>query len=178
VDPAFPVPFRDLPNPNRFKKYETIELRAGKATSDPRPESHTPNTESITVVREALPAGRAVERRAIIEPLVVESMCEIRRLRQSDGTSLGAFRPAELLDFEVEEDRTPWNPDKQVRIDQTSLLMPGKTALEKVPYRFRYVYRCSDSSCRTHRQSIIDWEIGAAFGLGATSIRAKAVRSN
>lgn len=159
----FPVPYRDLPNPSRFRKYETIEVLVRKARTDQRPESYTPNTESITVVRKALPAGKARERRAIIEPLLANSMCEIRRLREADGTSLGVFRPEELLDFEVEEDRTPWDPNKQVRIDQTSLLMPGKSALEKLPYRFRYVYRCADSRCPTHRQSIIDWEIGEAF---------------
>jgi hypothetical protein len=159
----YPVPFRDLPNPNRFKKYETIELQARKAATDQRPESYTPNTESIKVVRKSLPAGRARERRAYIEPLASASMCEIRRRRETDGTSLGVFRPAELLDFEVEEDRTPWDPEKQGRVDQTSLLMPGKTALEKVPYRFRYRYRCADDACKGHRQSVIDWEIGAAF---------------
>ena len=41
--------------------------------------------------------------------------------------------------------------------------MPGKTALEKLPYRFLYSYRCADAACNGHRQSIIDWEIGAAF---------------
>jgi hypothetical protein len=159
----YPVPFRDLPDPNRFQKYETIELRARKAATDPRPESYTPDTGSIKVIRKRLPGGKARGRRAYVEPLESASMCEIRRRREADGTSLGVFRPAELVDFLVEEDRTPWDPEKQVRIDQTSLLMPGKTALEKVPYRFRYVYRCADPDCNGHRQMIIDWEIGASF---------------
>jgi hypothetical protein len=158
----FPVPFRDLPRINRFKKWETIELRARKA-SDPRPESYTPDTGSIRRVAEALPTGKAVERRRYIEPLLQPSMCEIRRLRERDRTSLGVFRPAELTNFEVVEDRTPRDPAKQVRIDQTSMLMPGKTALEKLPYRFLFDYRCADPDCGGHRQSIIDWEVGEAF---------------
>jgi len=158
----FPVPFRDLPTVNRFKKYETIELEAKKA-SDPRPESYTPNTDTLHRIRKALPPGTAKERRAFVEPLESASMCEIRRRRAVDGTSLGIFRPAELLDFIIEEDRTPWDPSKQSRVDQTSMLMPGKTALEKLPYRFLYAYRCADAGCKGHRQSIIDWEIGAAF---------------
>lgn len=129
----YPVPFRDLPNPNRFKKYETIELQARKAATDQRPESYTPNTGSIMVVRKSLPAGKARERRAYVEPLASASMCEIRRRRETDGTSLGVFRPAELLDFEVEEDRTPWDPEKQGRVDQTSLLMPGKQRSRRSP---------------------------------------------
>jgi hypothetical protein len=158
----FPVPFRDLPRVNRFKKYETIELDARKAR-DPRPESYTPNTDSIHKVREALPTGKAKVRRAYIEPLLSASMCEIRRRREAEGTTLGIFRPSELLEFIVEEDRSPWEPAKQIRVDQPSMLMPGKTALEKLPFRFLYSYRCADAACDGHRQSIIDWEIGAAF---------------
>jgi hypothetical protein len=159
----FPVPFRDLPDPNRFRKYETIELRAQKAPRDPRPESYTPDTGSIRVVRPALPTGKAPERRRYVEPLLAPSMCEIRRRRERDGTSLGVFQPAELVGFEATEDRTPWDPEKQLRLDQASLLMPGKTALEKVPFRFRFAYRCTDAGCNGHRQTIIDWELGAAF---------------
>lgn len=158
----FPVPFRDLPRVNRFKKYETIELEARKA-NDPRPESYTPNTDSIKKIRDALSTRKAKERRAFVEPLMSASMCEIRRRREADGISLGVFRPAELREFVVEEDRSPWDPKRQSRVDQPSMLMPGKTALEKLPYRFLYSYRCADAACNGHRQSIIDWEIGAAF---------------
>lgn len=159
----YPVAFRDLPNPNQFKKYQIVELNANKA-SDPRPESYTPNLDSLRIVSGPLPAGKSLERRRIIEPLVQPSMCAIRRRREQDGTSLGVFRPGELLDLEVEEDRSPWDPGQQAWVDQPSMLMPGKTALEKLPFRFRYVYRCdNEPRCPTHRQSIIDWEIGEAF---------------
>ena len=44
------------------------------------------------------------------------------------------------------------------------MLMPGKKGLEKVPYQFKYRYRCAgEPGCRGHEQSIVDWEIAEAF---------------
>ena len=37
------------------------------------------------------------------------------------------------------------------------------TGLEKVPYRFLYVYGCDDPACPGHRQTIVDWEIGQLY---------------
>jgi hypothetical protein len=160
----FPVPFRELPFVSRFRKYATIEVAAEKASNDPRPESYTPNTDSIRVVRQALPAGKATERRGYVEPLLRPSMCAIRRAREADGTSLGVFRPGELLDFTWERDDSPWDAAQEARLQQMSLLMPDRTTLERIPYRFRYVYRCADEPvCNGHRQTIVDWEIQQAF---------------
>ena len=36
--------------------------------------------------------------------------------------------------------------------------------LEKIPYLFRYHYRClNEPDCPGHNQCIIDWEIGEAY---------------
>jgi hypothetical protein len=164
VDPPVPVPFRELPLVSRFKKYETIEVAVEKAGNDPRPESYTPNTDSIRVVRQTLPSGKAKERRGYIEPLLQPSMCAIRRAREADGASLGVFRPGELLGFTWEPDDSPWDAAQEAKLQQMSLLMPDKTTLERIPYRFRYLYRCVDEpKCNTHSQTIIDWEIQQAF---------------
>jgi hypothetical protein len=159
----YPVPFRDLPRYAQFKKFQIIEVQARKA-GDPRPESYTPNTDSIRLLCDPLPTGRAEQRRAFLEPLMQPSMCAIRRRREADGTSLGVFPAGELLDFVVERDETAWDTAQQAQVDQLSLLLPDKDALEKVPYRFKYVYRCpNEPKCNTHTQSILDWEIHQAF---------------
>jgi hypothetical protein len=90
-------------------------------------------------------------------------MCELERQQRLDATSLGVFRPAEVEDFIVEPDADEWEPDKQAIINQPSLLLPTKTGLEKVPYKFRYIYRCSDAACPGHKQVIIDWELAALY---------------
>ena len=158
----FPVPFRDLPWSRRFKKYQLIRLQVEPHSSDSRPESYRPNVETLQC-GDVLDTKKAwAERRAYVDPLEVESMCEIARRRELDGTSLGVFRPAEILDLEIERDSATWDQGKQSTADQMSLLFPGKKGLEKIPYRFRYRYRCADPRCRTHSQSIIDWELAEA----------------
>ena len=159
----FPVPFRDLPFDQRFKKFDIIELRAEKA-SDPRPESYRPNVDSIAVVGH-VPASSPEERRRIVAPLVQRSMCAVRREQRATRMSLAAIgRPHPPPELRIHVDEEAWQPRKQSVVDQPSLLMPGKRGLEKIPYRFLYSYRCAgEPECPGHEQSIVDWEIAEAF---------------
>ncbi len=43
----FPIRFRDLPDDKAFSKYQILRLKMTRATSDPRPESYTPDIRSI-----------------------------------------------------------------------------------------------------------------------------------
>lgn len=148
--------------PQRFRKFDVIEVEARKAT-DPRPESYQPNVDSI-VVFDNIPPRRADDRRRLIVPLMQPSMCAIRRHQAATGASLGVFGPEAPPELVITEERSPWEPDKQMIVDQPSMLMPGKKGLEKVPYRFSYRYRCAgEPGCRGHEQSIVDWEIAEAF---------------
>jgi hypothetical protein len=157
----FPVPFRDLPYTQRFQKYQLVRFQAEPHGSDTRPESLRPNVETFECgeVLETRKDKTWSRRRAYAEPLELDSMCEIVRRRQTHGTSLGVFRPAEVLDLEIERDTDTWDQSKEPIANQMSLLVPGKRGLEKIPYKFRYRYRCSDPNCPTHSQSIIDWEL-------------------
>src|SRR6266542_6332809 len=68
----FPVPFRDMPFAQRFKKYARIRLEAEVHTGDPRPESYRPNADSVEVL-DFLDAKKGWERRKpYVEPLMVE----------------------------------------------------------------------------------------------------------
>jgi hypothetical protein len=158
----YPVPFRDLPFAQRFRKFDIVELEASES-SDPRPESYKPNADSIRVVGH-LNARRAVERRRHIEPLMRQSMCAIRREQQESRASLGIFRPLAPPELRIVEERSAWEPEKQMIVGQPSMLMPGKKGLEKLPFRFSYRYGCAgEPTCPGHEQSIIDWEIAEAF---------------
>jgi len=158
----FPVPFRDMAFAQRFSKFDIIEVAATKA-SDPRPESYEPNVDTIKIVGR-IDSKRAHERRRYMDPLMRPSMCGIRRERVAVGTSLGVVGLAGGPELLITEDRTPWEPDKQMIVDQPSMLMPTKKGLEKLPYRFQYRYVCADEpECAGHLQSIVDWEIAEAF---------------
>lgn len=165
----YPVPFRDLDSNQQFAKYQRVSLRAETHTGDRRPETRRPDRDSIQPIGEPLPTAHGWEaRRRFIEPLMVDSMCGVRRLQQSEGTSLAVFRPKKVDDLVIENRDV--NQDKQEAAKawaaQPSLLADADTdeqtqleALEQIPWTFKYRYRCSDAACNGHLQTIVDWEI-------------------
>jgi hypothetical protein len=159
----FPVPFRDLELQDQFAKYQVISLEADLHSGDSRPESRRPNVDTLQLHQKITTSGKWKKRRELVEPMLVESMCELRRRQEKDGVSLGVFKPADVEEFTWDQEEAEWSPEKKGIISQPSLLLPTKTGLEKIPYRFRYRYRCSDSKCNGHHQSIIDWELAALY---------------
>ena len=71
---------------------------------------------------------------------------------------MGCFRPAEVLDFAIENDTPEWTGVERAAIKQLSLFESGRKPLEKIPLKFYYKYRCEDVSCPGHRQRLHDWE--------------------
>jgi hypothetical protein len=158
----YPIAYRDLPFAARFKKYQVVSLEASKHSSDARPETYRPNTDSL-VLGEVLDTKNGwAKRRPFVEPLLVESMCDVAARQRLDGTSLAAFRPAEVLELEVDDDEEEWTSSQAGVAAQPSLFFPTKQGLEKIPHRFRYHYRCGPA-CSGHHQSIIDWELAQAY---------------
>jgi len=159
----YPVAYRDLPWAQRFHKYEVISLEAAKHSGDKRPETWRPNLDTLQVGARLDTKKAWAKRRPYVEPLLVESMCELRRRQELDGTSLGAFRPEAVDDFIIDTDVEEWGESKAGIASQPSLFFPTKDGLEQIPYRFSYRYRCSTPGCRGHTQSMIDWELAQAW---------------
>lgn len=169
----FPVPFRDLESDQQFSKYQPIRVHVESHSSDSRPETRRPDRESIEVTGDTIPAeGDWLGRRPFVEPLMADSMCGIQRRRKVDRTSLGIFRPAEILgldieDIDVKEEKEELAETMARREAQGSLLKGGEIdekaellgALDLIPYRFKLRYRCDEPGCQEHAQSIVDWEI-------------------
>jgi hypothetical protein len=159
----YPVGFRDLDWSRQFSKYQHISIEAEPHSSDQRPETLRPRVDTLEL-GETLTTrkkGGWEERRRWIEPLEVESMCDVRRRQELDGTSLGVFRPPEIRDVLIEPAK-PRTEGKDLIARQGSLLVPQKNVLKEIPYVFRFSYSCGPK-CPGHTQMIIDWEIGAAF---------------
>jgi hypothetical protein len=159
----YPIAFRDLPFRQRFHKYQHVSVEASRHSGDPRPETFRPNIDTLQV-GEIVKTKKAWDaRRRYVEPLIVESMCAAQRQQEVDGTSLAAFRPGEVMDLLVDDEADAWDPDKAGVVAQPSLFMQTKKGLEKIPYRFRYEYRCSTPGCKGHAQSMIDWELAESY---------------
>lgn len=157
----YPVLFRDLPSDKQFAKYDVIDLDV-LPHSDYRPESHRPVLDSLQAVEHLDPADSWRRRREVVEPMLIESMCDLMRRRELDQTSLGAFRPAEVTDFVPRPEPGEWTQDELASLSQTSLFAQDRKLLRKMPWRFRYHYRCG-GACKGHKQSVIDWEVYATY---------------
>jgi hypothetical protein len=158
----YPVVYRDLQYDLRFAKYQRLTLDVTDA-SDPRPESVKPNLDTLVLGDIISTKHGWRERCALVQPLMVQSMCELRALQQKERRSLGVFRPSRIDDLTVELVDDEWDAGRQGVVDQANLFFPGKSGLEKIPYRFRYLYHCDDAGCPGHEQTIVDWEIAQLY---------------
>lgn len=159
----FPVQFRELPRIQQFSKYQIIDLEVRSHSGDSRPESRRPNLDSLSLGRKLGARGSWPDRRPFIDPLMRASMCEIAQRQRQTGESLAVFHPREIMDFEWEEADGDWDERRGAVVSQPSLMFPRGEALERIPYKFWYRYRCDEKRCSGHRQSIIDWELAQAF---------------
>ena len=164
MGPSLPINYRELDTDSKFSKYDIVTLEAKPNTSDPRPESWRPRTDSFIVEKNVRNWDK---RMTYIDDYIEGSMCDLREgvKRQARARSLAAIRPKEILGLDIEPHQG-WSPEEQDKIDryvrQLHLFESGPhTALQAPRFRAWYRYRCHTVSCRTHRQGIYDWELVA-----------------
>jgi hypothetical protein len=160
----FPVPYRFLDEDKRFTKWQWIDVEVIKATSDPRPESFKLKPEKIQIVGEI---GKKDEWRArrLLKPLLRRSMCQIRRERdENESPTLGLFKPAEIKRLVIEPTDEKWSADELRILQQDTFFQKAPVdTLEKIPFDFKYEFRCEEAECRGHKMSCTDWEMGQAY---------------
>lgn len=165
----YPINFRDLPYDKQFTKYQWIEVEASQHTGrDKRKESYRPDSESIRIRGDPIKPnpGNWCGRSRYVLQKKAKSMEYLQERRRSDQTSLGIFKPRNILDLTIQPDSPDWNPRhlaalKQQRIweDRTNSREPPR----KVPFKFKYKFHCNDKNCNGHKMSIFDWEVGVLF---------------
>jgi hypothetical protein len=94
-------------------------------------------------------------------------MEELYDRQSQDRTSLGIFRPKQILDLEIAEDEQFWKPGFLAALKQSRIWEDRKVTIEpprKLPFKFSYRFECDDTRCKkNHRMMIEDWEVGALF---------------
>lgn len=158
----FPVPFRLLEQGAQFKKYSIVEVDVRPHHRDRRPESLRPDLDTLEVIEQVPTSDGWKQRYSYVEPLVARSLCAIKRDQETNGTSLGIFRPAEITDFRLTE-AEPWPAGKAALADQLDLFDQDLRRLEWVPFEFRYRFRCADDACTGHDMGLKDWEAGESY---------------
>lgn len=160
----FPVAFRRLPREKQFAKYQEISLEAWRSTEDGRPESWLPNLDSLQILGAPLPTSNHwAARRRWVSPLVRPSMCAILREQAETGASLAVFRPGAIKNLKRLPGKLRSSGQAGIA-QQIDLFEPSQAALEELPHKFKYTFRCNDEpDCEGHEMSILDWEIGEAY---------------
>lgn len=170
----FPIPFRDLADDSKFRKYEEVTLLATRPKNDRRPESWVPIEGSIRTGRFLGTEQGWSARRERIASLGEWNMCELIELNRSgsepEPPSLAVVRPAyppEVLITPREQDQLDrWRSRAAAIANQPSLFDDPhqvKHPYEPVPWRFSYTYQCRASRCKGHNQTIVDWEAEALW---------------
>jgi len=161
----FPVPFRLLEGRQRFRKYEWVEVDARKTDRDDRPESYRIDPDTIKVLSGPLPTSDGwKERKAVVYPLRSESMEILEEALSRSCVSLGVVRPKVIDKLLIEETAPEWTSQQSAKLAQLSLFEEAPpTALEKIPFDFKYVFTCADSRCTGHSMRILDWEAAQSY---------------
>ena len=155
-----PVSFRYLDSDQQYRKYQWICVDVTKHERDTRAESFRPNEDTIHVLGPPLGTGnRWEDRKKVVLPLEKASLEAIKDSKET----LGLFRPAKIESIKATADLLPWSRRHMALFEQQRLFGPQQKPLEKMPWRFRIRYTCSDRRCTGHDQSILDWEVVQLF---------------
>jgi hypothetical protein len=160
----YPIPYRDLDESQKFKKYTVIEVRCWKAPDDHRAESYKIDSGSIRLLShfDTQKDKRWDSRKKIVFPTVSLSFCKILE-ETAIEKSLGAFKPTDI-DFQWKKSQREDEDSRQACYTQLSFWDKTKKAIEQIPFDFYYYFKCfGEPSCAGHQLPIIDWEIGQAY---------------
>ena len=171
---VYPISWRVLKDDQKYPKYSWIKLDLVRHPTDFRRETYKPRKgfeEAIAVVGELGSKDAWAARKQFVLREVFTSMKELIAQAKSESvTSLATFKPAEILDFTVEEDPDrDWKRTWLAKSMQASMfdldengLVVQQRLVKKLPYRFRYKFRAQDDD-RPRELLIQDWELGALF---------------
>ncbi len=160
----YPVPFRDLDNDQKFKKYSIVDVNCFPPSDDKRPESLRVDSDSISVFAVLdTEKGTWKKRKDIVLKVPVKSMCQVYKDAEDKDFSLGLIKP-EGVTFEYSKQSLSDQESRESCYAQLSFFDKKKEAIEEIPFSFYYNFKCSGvADCPGHKLSIIDWEIGQAF---------------
>jgi len=169
----YPVPFRRLEEKEQYSKYDWLECRLQRSTTDLRPESHRPvDACELEPVGHMGTADDWRERRELLlkKARVYDRLDELIVGAKANQVSLAVFKPTRILDFVVEEDERAWELDKVREIREASRqneLFEDNAwretfkVIPKLPYSFSY--RFEDAAGKKSELQVLDWEAGALY---------------
>jgi hypothetical protein len=163
----FPVPWRLLPQDQRFRKYQWVSLPVTKTKDDSRLESYHLRPDGISIISTPLTTENAWSaRKKIVLPLLSHCLCCLSKKRDADMyPTLGIIRPESITRLRISPADTPnWTEAQLLMLRQQHFFAEApKEELQKIPLVFRYEFRCPEDTCRGHTLMCTDWEIGQSY---------------
>ncbi len=156
----YPVRLRNLPYSQWFKKWDIIEAACTHKSSDVRGDTWTPDPASIRTVGNFHRSKKADwdSRNALVLPLATDLETLCGRAEAFKG-SIGIVRVSQDAEFVMKPDSAEWSEKQLSIMSQESLFDARRRPLMKVPWSFRYRFRCADNdSCAGHDLQVFDWE--------------------
>src|SRR5258708_15734444 len=132
----FPVPWRYLPEEQRFRKYEWVELTVTKATKDSRPESYKLKPDGIKIISHLEPGKAWQARKEIILPLKAHCLCCLIRQRDQNGfPTLSIIKPKKIERLLISDEAATRKPAQLAIPRQEHLFEDNKRKqeVEKTP---------------------------------------------
>lgn len=158
----YPIPYRDLDESQKFKKYNIIKVRCEKAQNDPRIESYRVNSDSIQIIDHLDTKKKWQLRKELVLPMPSDSFCQILADTQQHK-SLGLFKPSEV-GFHWKKSNKENQRKRQACYAQLTFFDKKKEAIEKIPFDFYYSFKCNNCcDCPRYKLPIIDWELGQTY---------------
>ena len=169
----YPIPFRQLSEIEKYKKFQWIEVDLARNYEDPRIESYrlSPQT-SISIISEVIDTDKSWQSRKNLifeKTKIYENLAQIiDKANTKNELSLAIFKPTEILDFIVTEDSKEWNKDKLNAIEaekqQLKLFEEYKKEIKivkKLPIKCKY--RFKDKNGKEAILTVEDWEVGKLY---------------
>ncbi|MBN1804165.1 MAG: hypothetical protein JW837_02830 [Sedimentisphaerales bacterium] len=158
----YPVTYRDLEFPKRFRKYDIIEVKCDKAKNDHRVESYKIDIDTIKIVDHISYKNNWKDRKSVLLPTVSKSFCDILKSIE-ENKSLGMFKPCQV-DFSWQKASAVDEKKRESCYSQLQFFSEQKEAIEKIPFDFHYSFKCfNNPDCNEHKLPIFDWEIVESY---------------
>lgn len=173
----YPIPYRYLSGEQeQFKLYQWVTAGIIKNPDDPRPESYKIDCDSIESGDVILPTkdewGKRSEWMFRDPSWQFESVEELQRSQEENGTSIGVVAPREIRRVEIversEEEAKSFDQKfrevkrihdaRRAQIDMFEQAIPPEMKkLEFVKCRVQVSWLCKSSTCNGHRMQVLDW---------------------
>lgn len=144
----YPVPLRYLDGDRQYRTYDLVEVEVG-AGKDGRPETRIPNLLTLKVLERVDDWHLRCQ---WVSPTIFQSL----EAMKAAGRTIGAVAAREVLDLKAEKDSADWSPEQKEKLKQLQLFEAHKP-LEKVPFKFRFIWRDEDG--KEHSSLVLEWEM-------------------